>query len=145
MIDQIELTEVFSWIKKNPNKSVYIGLLLLVSLAFFIRISDLPHLYDQLMGLDPYVFYRYSQTIIETGALPANDTMRYWPNGFDVLHEGILHSYVNVGIYYIANALFGTTLMQVFQLYPAIFGALSFVSFFRQGSLKQIDEFIPGF
>ncbi len=130
MIEEIELTKVFNWIKKNPDKSVYLALFALIAVGFFIRISNLPHLYDQLMGLDPYVFYRYSQQIIDNGYLPANDTMRYWPTGFDVFHEGILHSYVNVGIYYVANALFGTTLMQIFQLYPAIFGALSFIAFF---------------
>jgi asparagine N-glycosylation enzyme membrane subunit Stt3 len=130
MIEKVELGELFSWIKENQKKSVYLALIILVGVAYFIRISDIPHLYDQLMGLDPYVFYRYSEEIVQNGYLPQNDTMRYWPNGFDVFYEGILHSYVNVGVYYVANALFGATLMQVFQLYPAIFGALAFFVFF---------------
>ncbi len=129
MKEEIDLDEIIRWVKKNPDKSVYLGLALVIGIAFFIRISNLPHLFDQLMGLDPYVFYRYSQNIID-GTFSLNDTLRYWPNGFDVLHEGILHSFVNVGMYYIANALFGATLMQVFQLYPAIFGVLALIMFF---------------
>ncbi len=155
MREEISLKDVLKWARKNPEKSSYIVLGVLVFLGAFVRAADLPHLFDQLLGLDPYVFYRYSTYIVERGFLPQNDTMRYWPFGFDVLKEGILHSYVNAYLYLLLRP-FGVTLMQVFQIYPVLFASLSFIVFYflvyeifedRKVALLSVAflEFVPAF
>jgi len=153
--EEISLKDVLKWARENPQKSSYLFLFALVFFGALVRTADLPHLSDQLLGLDPYVFYRYSTYIVERGHLPQNDTMRYWPFGFDVLKEGILHSYVNAYLYLLLRP-FGITLMQVFQFYPVLFASLAFIVFYfltyevfgdRKIALLSVAflEFVPAF
>jgi asparagine N-glycosylation enzyme membrane subunit Stt3 len=128
--EEISLQDIFKLIKKHQEKLQYVGLAIIVILSYLIRVADMPHMGDGLLGLDPYLFYRYSLDILRTGSIPLNDTMRYYPDGYDTLTEGVLHSYVMAYIYLILKPLINWQFITAFQLYPAIFGALSFIVFY---------------
>ena len=129
--DEFSIRDISRFYRKHKNLVMYSLMLLIIIGGFAIRISNLPRLGDQLLGLDPYLFHRYSEYIVETGSLPQNDTMRYYPFGFNTRDEGNLHSYVNAWAYNILNPIFPSlTLIKIFQIYPAFFGALAFLSFY---------------
>ncbi len=129
--DEISFSEITSFYKKNKKLLIYIAMAFIVLAGFYIRFSNVKYLGDQLLGLDPYIFLRYAQYYVDTGSIPHNDTLRYYPGGYDTRSEGTLHSYINAWIYQLLKPFFpNVTLVWVFQIYPAVFGALSFISFF---------------
>lgn len=128
--DELSLQDFFKLMQDNSRYLQYVLLLVIVLTGYMIRTADIEHLGDQLLGLDPYVFYRYGQEVVDYGAIRTNDTMRYYPFGFDTSSEGTLHSYVMAWMYLGLKPILGWELINAFQLYPAIFGALAFVAFY---------------
>jgi asparagine N-glycosylation enzyme membrane subunit Stt3 len=128
--DEISLQDFFKLLQENKEYLQYVALAVIVLVSFMVRTADIDHLGDELLGLDPYVFYRYAQDVVDTGVIRANDTMRYYPFGYNTRAEGTLHSYVMAYIYLAFQPILGWSLMTAFQLYPAIFGALAFIVFY---------------
>ena len=90
--------KVLDFLKKNFNWGVYFLLAIIVWINIKIRmlpmainsITGKPGLWDitrdnWTLGpdLDPFFFLRWAKIIVEQGALPAIDTMRYVPLGYD--------------------------------------------------------------
>ena len=82
--------------KKLLNYSVYIILILILCAGFYSRTRNIPALDSQylLSPDDPYIFLRYSNSIAETGSIPANDTLRYYPIGHDTSQENTFIAYL---------------------------------------------------
>src|SRR3989344_1629321 len=125
--------KVVSFFKKNYRLVSYVVLAVLVWIAVKIRTSNLAGLKDVTTGtwtlgpdLDPFLFLRWTQYIVEHGHLMVNDAMRYVPLGFNTLLELGLQSYLMAWFHRIA-VLFGSdsvTLSAI--LYPAfMFGQLN--------------------
>ena len=62
-------------------------LVLAYVLGFWLR--SLPKFSYQrvLTGDDPYVHLRYAEELLKNGSIPLNDTLRYYPQGFDTRYE----------------------------------------------------------
>lgn len=78
----------------KKNFVVIILLLVLLGLSWHIRTVNVPGLKDITTGeytlgpdLDPWLFYRYAKSIVDTGSIPKTDTMRYVPLGADTSQE----------------------------------------------------------
>jgi len=85
----------------KKNLWMYLGLIVLLLLAWQIRTANVDKLKDVTTGdytlgpdLDPFLFLRYAQDIVATGSIPMNDTMRYVPLGFNTLGETKLLPYM---------------------------------------------------
>jgi dolichyl-diphosphooligosaccharide--protein glycosyltransferase len=67
------------------------------ALGYYLR--SLPQFLEQhvLTGDDPYVFLRYAEAILKNGSIPSNDTLRYYPQGFDARYELPLVSWFIAG------------------------------------------------
>jgi len=129
--EEINLKALLDFYKKHKKIVFYSLALIIVLIGFFIRTSNLNNLDDKLLGLDPYVFYRYADYIINTGSVPANDTMRYYPAGFNTRLEGNLHSYVVAYAYEGLKSFFpNLSLMKIMQVYPAVSALIAFIVFF---------------
>lgn len=97
----------------NKKIIIVVALLVLLVLAYQIRTANLPILIDVTTGttclgpdLDPFLFLRYSKIIIEEGALPEIDYMRYYPIGYETAKETKLLPYLLAYNYKIMN-IFG--------------------------------------
>lgn len=91
-----DLNAVMGWIKKHKTIVVYALLLLIVVLAFVSRTQNIPNLEGKYLVSpdDPYYFLRASNTIYETGGLPENDTLRYYPDGQSTKFENNFMAYL---------------------------------------------------
>jgi len=72
-------------------------LVLAYVLGFWLR--SLPKFSYQrvLTGDDPYVHLRYAEELLKNGSIPLNDTLRYYPQGFDTRYELPLVSWFIAG------------------------------------------------
>jgi asparagine N-glycosylation enzyme membrane subunit Stt3 len=80
--------------------------------------------------LDPWLFERDAQEIIEHGSLPKIDSMRNVPLGFDNTVESRLLPYMIVWLYYILSMFMNTSPMFAAVLFPVVMFALTILSFF---------------
>jgi len=135
--EEFDLKRIIDFFTQNKKRVFYFLMIIIVFVGFFIRISNLKNLDDKLLGLDPYIFYRYANYVVNDGRIPANDTLRYYPFGFNTRLEGTLHSYVIAYSYEVLKNFFplkyffpNLTLMRVMQLYPAFSALLAFIVFF---------------
>ncbi|MBS3076782.1 hypothetical protein J4233_00770 [Candidatus Pacearchaeota archaeon] len=142
--------KVVSFFKKNYRLVSYVVLAVLVWIAVKIRTSNLAGLKDVTTGtwtlgpdLDPFLFLRWTQYIVEHGHLMVNDAMRYVPLGFNTLLELGLQSYLMAWFHRIA-VLFGSdsvTLSAI--LYPAFMFGFAMIAFFfltRKIFVKGLGE-----
>jgi len=129
---------------KISTKYIHYGLLFIVAmLSLNVRTSNMKHLQGKyLLALDPYIFYRYSRHFVETGEMMETDTLRYYPEGFDVSRENLMPVYATLFLYYtmkftgITGAAVGvpqvteSSIMLAAEIYPAVFGTLSVIVFY---------------
>ncbi len=114
---------------ENPFVSIG-AIIFTIILGVYIRIQNLPHLANKyLLGLDPYFFFRYAQTLFEKGTLPVIDYMRYSPVGYPTAKFSVL-THLFVYSYKIANLFYPMTQKQWHIIYPPVITAISFVFFF---------------
>lgn len=116
---------------KDKNWIYYLLLLPVFALAWFIRTRNLPLLQGKyLIELDSYFFYRYAHTILEKGALPVIDYMRYSPLGFQTARFAFF-PYTLVYLYKIAH-IFSPSMSQIewHIIYPPVITIISFIIFF---------------
>jgi len=80
--------------------------------------------------LDPWIFTRYAQIIVEEGSLPKIDAMRNVPLGFDTGEETQLLPYMIAGTYYFLNIFTESSVIFAAVIFPIIMFALTIISFF---------------
>lgn len=116
---------------KNSEKTLFwIGLTALLALSFFIRTANMDNLGSEILASDPYVFLRYAKDLVERGRVPVNDTMRYYPFGFETGYEAPMPSYAIFMIYSVAKVFNpAATVLWAAQVYPAVFSTLAFLVF----------------
>jgi asparagine N-glycosylation enzyme membrane subunit Stt3 len=130
---------------KKPEIWAVGFLILLIILGVYIRIQPLninsntgkPGLWDIATNtwtlgpdLDPWLFTRYAQTIVENGSLPVIDSLRNVPLGFDVSKETQLLPMMIVGVYYFLNIFSNNSVMFAALIFPVIMFGLTIISFF---------------
>ncbi|MEM0232772.1 MAG: STT3 domain-containing protein [Candidatus Nezhaarchaeales archaeon] len=74
------------------HKLLLVVLMLGLSYLLGVWLRTLPAFSEQqvLTGDDPYVHLRYAECLLDNGSLPSNDTLRYYPEGFDPRQELLL-------------------------------------------------------
>ncbi|MBN2567180.1 glycosyltransferase family 39 protein [Candidatus Woesearchaeota archaeon] len=105
---------------------------LVALIGVVIRIQNLPLLKGQYpLALDPFIFLRYARELVENGAIPAVDTLRYVPLGFETGSELLSVSYMSAWLYKLLSPLIpGLTIEFAHIIYPVIFFALGIVVFY---------------
>lgn len=120
----------------NDNRKLLLlaSLILVASLGFYIRTRNLSLLDDHVLELDPWIFFRYAEYIVENNVLMANDTMRFYPDGFNTSTESILLPYLNAYVFKILHMIIpDLTLVQVVQLYPPFVTIFTILGLFLLG------------
>lgn len=115
------------------NEKVYLLVFLLVILyvGASMRLVKNDVLKDEILALDPYLFFRWTRTIVEEGSLPRYDTMRQYPIPYDTQSEARFLSYVQAHTYKFLNFLDPRiTITNAVSWYPVIFFVLAMISFF---------------
>jgi len=122
---------------KSNNLIVYVLLAAITYLGYYIRTRNIPILRDITTGkyvplaLDPHLFLRYSQYILENGKLMALDVMRNYPLGFPTAKEVPLLPNVIVYLYKFLHFFSSSvTIEYAHILYPAISFTVGLIFFF---------------
>jgi dolichyl-diphosphooligosaccharide--protein glycosyltransferase len=124
---------------KRPQIFYIVLLLLVVWLgAIYIRTAPIPYLKDVTTGnwtlgpdLDPFLFLRLAETIVEKGSLPAVDVMRYVPLGFNNIGETKLLPYTIAYLYKFLHFFDpNATVTYAAIIHPVICFAISLIFFF---------------
>ncbi len=129
---------------KNKNAWVFGLLIIAVILGVYLRSMPMqdhggnPGLWDVTTNtwtlgpdLDPWLFTRYAKAIVEQGSLPANDTLRYFPLGFETAKETRLLPYMIAYTYKFFH-IFNSELPVEFagDIFPVIMFGLTIIAFF---------------
>ncbi len=128
---------------KAKNLWVIILLLIAVILGIYLRSMPMldhggnPGLWDITTNtwtlgpdLDPWLFFRYTKTIVEQGGLPEVDMMRNVPLGFDTSIETPLLPYMIVWTYSFLNIFSDVSVIYAAAIFPVIMFALTIIVFF---------------
>ncbi len=129
---ELDLNDIVNFVTSHTKEISYVLLFLTVFIAFYVRTQDVQNLQGKfLVGLDPYVFYRYAYYLVNDGSIPSNDTLRYYPTGFLTERELLMPSYSIATVYYVVHFFDSKfTLMDAAIYYPAIATAIAVVFFF---------------
>ncbi len=125
-----DFSDIINFIKNNKQLVNYAILTLLIGIGVWVRTLSISHYNNRLLGLDPYVFYRYAKTLITNGSLPYIDSLRYFPDGFITFKEHQVITYFISGLYLLFHPLFGGDLINYDIIYPVISFAISMVFFY---------------
>lgn len=87
------------------HKLLFIVLMLSLSYLLGVWLRTLPAFSEQhvLTGDDPYLHLRYAEHLLRNGSLPSNDTLRYYPEGFDPRQELLLVSWFITGFSWLTS------------------------------------------
>jgi len=139
MSDDLKETreKITKFLKEKKNWLIYIILSVIVWFGTKIRLSNLHLLKDVTTGeyiplaLDPFVFFRYAQYIVDHGKLMVHDAMRYVPLGLETAKTSPILSYTIAYLYKIIHFFVPSiTLAKVDVLYPVIFFVPTLIIFF---------------
>ncbi|MFH1359034.1 MAG: STT3 domain-containing protein [archaeon] len=135
--------EKFFKILKKTQWWVIILLIIAVILGAYIRSMPMhdhggkPGLWDITTNtwtlgpdLDPWLFERYAEIIVEQGSLPARDYMRNVPLGFDTTVESTLLPYMIDWTYHFFNIFSDTSVIFAAAIFPVIMFVLTIIAFF---------------
>lgn len=114
------------------NKFVRIFIFLAVlALAFYARTLNIPRLNGNLVSMDdPYIFLRYTDYLVDIGYIPKNDTLRYYPIGFDTTNEMLLPSYFAAYFYkFLSFIMPNFDRMLAYYLYTPLLVSLGLVAY----------------
>ncbi len=140
--DSLELEKrkkkIAEFFKQKKDWIYYLILLFIVSLSVYIRTRNIPRLKDITTGtwtlgpdLDPFLFLRWTEYIVEHGKLMINDTMRYVPIGYDTSGEMKLLAYMIDWFYHTLSLFYKeTTVTYAAILFPVFMAALTAIAFF---------------
>ncbi|MBW6451246.1 MAG: glycosyltransferase family 39 protein [DPANN group archaeon] len=128
-------------VKKQLKEFWYvIPLILIIILGFYIRMqpaASLENCVDGvvcLLNLDPFYHYRMAETTMNNDFhLPDNDTMRYYPYGWDPHSEFPMMLYTPGIFYKVLNTIIPMTYYQAMLYFPALFGGLFALAMFFLG------------
>ncbi|MDO8628487.1 MAG: STT3 domain-containing protein [Nanoarchaeota archaeon] len=123
---------MFALVKRHQSKIVWILLLIIILVGMHIRSQNFGLLKDATTGdyisaeLDSTLFLRYAEYIVEHGALPAVDMMRFVPVGADLSLIGTFTSYFVAYLYYVLHTFDSSvTVAYADIVYPIVAMALS--------------------
>jgi asparagine N-glycosylation enzyme membrane subunit Stt3 len=135
--------EKFLVIAKNPRVWILGLLIIAIILGVYIRSMPMqdhggkPGLWDisredWTLGpdLDPWLFTRYAEIIVEEGNLPQIDTMRNVPLGFETARETRLLPYMIAGTYGVVNLFGNYSIEFAAAFFPVWMFALTILAFF---------------
>ena len=128
-----DVDSIIKFFQKNKNIFLYLTLLLIILLTIYSRTRNIANLEGKYLISpdDPYIFYRYTKMLVENGSLPENDTMRYYPHGFDTRNELLLPAYLTAYSYLALKSILSSiNFMDVVYYYAPICFALSLIGFF---------------
>ena len=144
---RIRKDKIIKFLKAKYDWIVYIILAFIVLIAVKIRTRNLDKLRDVTTGtwtlgpdLDPFLFLRWAEYIVEHGKLYAIDTMRYVPLGFKTTGELLLHPYMMAWFHKIAVFFGSESVTHSAVLYPVFMFALTVIAFFlfaREASISM--------
>lgn len=129
---EIDLDVVFKSFKESKKLLIFLGILTVIGLTFYVRTRCVTNLQGKyLLGLDPYVFERYAEYAVhwEKG-IPANDTMRYYPIGFDTTRELLMPTHATTVLYKVFNVFTSMSVMETAIIYPVIVTCIGMVFFY---------------
>lgn len=136
-IIRIRKDKILNFLKKRWSWVTYVFLAIVVFLSVRIRTANLAGLKDITTGgwtlgpdLDPFLFLRWSEYIIEHGSLFATDTMRYIPLGYDTRGELLFHPYLMAWFHKVAVFFGSDSIAHSAVLYPVFMFALTVFAFF---------------
>lgn len=135
---RIRTDKVVKFFKEKYFWLTYVVLAVIVFLAVRIRTRNLSGLKDITTGgwalgpdLDPWLFHRWAEYIVEHGSIMTVDTMRYVPLGFDTRGELLLHPYMMAWLHkFLAVFHLTDSLTYSAVIYPVVMFALTVVAFF---------------
>ena len=109
----------------------------IIGFASILRLQSLPNLIDATTGRyltadpDALAFLRYTKEIVENGALPIIDKLRYYPQGYANLEEFSLLSHLLAYWYKIVHSFIpSVTVELIHTTYPAFSFAIAMIFFF---------------
>jgi len=130
--------KIANFLKKQKDWIYYLILGFIVLLSVYIRTRNIPKLKDIATGtwtlgpdLDPFLFLRWAQYIVEHGKLMAVDTMRYVPLGFNTANEKNLLPYLIAWFHkFISFFSLSDSVTYSAIIFPVFMAALTAVAFF---------------
>jgi asparagine N-glycosylation enzyme membrane subunit Stt3 len=130
--------KVFSFLKEKIDWISYLFLAIIVFMGVRIRVLNVPGLKNIATGgwslgpdLDPFLFLRWAEYILEHGTLMAIDSMRYFPLGFNTAAEMKLLSYLIVWFHSFFSFFSGeASLTYSAIIFPAFMFGLATIGFF---------------
>jgi len=130
-------TEFINVLKRNKKILLYLGLIIIVILGIYIRTLNINLLRDQTTNDytpisldDPFVFFRYAQYVNEHGSLMNNDTLRYYPRGYEI-YSGQFLAYFIAYLYKFINIFDSSaTLAYADVIYPVVTFVIGLLFFF---------------
>lgn len=130
--------KVINFLKVKYNYLAYLVLAVIVFIAVWIRTRNLPGLRDVTTGgwtlgpdLDPFLFMRWSDYIVQHGSLMSWDFMRYVPIGFETRYELTFLPYLMAWFHKVFYAMGVTVSVEHSAvLFPVFMFALTVVAFF---------------
>ena len=133
--------------KNRRNLSYYPILVWVVLLSYKIRTRNLDKLKDVTTGtwtlgpdLDPFLFLRWAEYIVENGKLYAIDMMRYVPLGHDTTKELLFHPYLMAWFHKFFTFFGSESVTYSAVIYPAFMFALTVIVFFLLTRTIFIDR-----
>ncbi len=112
----------------------------LLSFFFYVRTLNFKNLGDQLLALDPYVFYRYAKEL-RNGTFSFNDTLRYYPNGCDISKEKPL-PYITIYLLSYVFSFKENPVLFAAQIYPAVISTVAVFFYFFIVLLLTRNKFL---
>ena len=141
--------EIVSFLKQKKEWLTYVFLAFIVFIGVFIRTRNIPGLKDVTTGtwtlapdLDPFLFLRWAEYIVEHGKLMAVDSMRYVPVGSDTAFEMKLLSYMIAWFYHFL-AFFNKEITVTYAAiwFPVVMFGLTAIAFFLFADYNHIRNF----
>src|SRR3989344_8551597 len=130
--------KIIKYFKKDGRIIYYVVLLFLTFIGVYIRTRNISKLKDITTNswtlgpnLDPFLFLRWAEYIVENGKLMAVDMMRYVPFGYDTAGEMKLLSYLIAWFHNILSTLgFSDSVTYSAIIFPVFMFALTTIAFF---------------
>ncbi len=135
-IDLAELAKNYYNLVKKNRWVILIGVLVLISaVGLYTRTRNFGILGDNVLALDPWLFNRYTEYIVEHGSLMKNDTMRYYPQGYDTSRESTILPYLLAYTYKALSIVMpDLSVTTVVQLYPPVITIFTILFLFLLGT-----------
>ncbi len=135
---EIRKESLINFFKKSSDWIFYFLLLIIVFITVFIRTRNIPNLKDITTNswtlgpdLDPFLFLRWAEYIVENGELFSVDNMRYVPLGYNTGGEFKLLSYLIAWFHQIISSLsLSSDVTYSAIIFPVFMFAITVVAFY---------------